>query len=99
MQITLSPIASNKTTEVSLSGLVLTVDGVDIDLSLIPIGGQAESDNPYLIGIVTRDTVTVKYEYDSALAEPMQSTDINDYIVNITDGVVPSPIVWRETNV
>lgn len=99
MQITLSPIASNRTTEVSLNGLILTVDGVDLNLSLIPVGGQAESDNEYLVGIVTRDAVTVQYHYDSVLAEPMQSTDINDYIVNITDGVVPSPIVWRDTNV
>lgn len=97
MQIILSPIASNKTTSVSVNGLVVTVDDVDYDLSVIPVGGQAEAEqeSPF-IGTVTREKVTVKYEYDSGAAIPNQSTDWADYTFDITSGEVPSPIVWRE---
>ena len=97
MKINLNPIAADKTTAISVDGLVLTIDGVDIDLSVIPAGGQAEaeSDSPF-IGIVTRDEVTIKYFYGSALAEPNQSTDINDYIFDVVSGEVPCPIVWKK---
>lgn len=95
MIIKLSPIASNKTTTVSLSGLVLTIDGVPYDMSVIPAGGQAEADAPF-VGIVTRDEVTIQYHYDSQLAEPNQSTNITDYTFDVIDGDVPSPIVWRQ---
>tara|TARA_R110001606_G_scaffold390434_1_gene557382 strand:+ start:3948 stop:4268 length:321 start_codon:yes stop_codon:yes gene_type:complete len=93
MKIILSPTASNKTTTVSLSGLVLTIDDVEYDLSVIPEGGQAEADEPF-IGIVTRDSVTIKYEYDSKLAEPNQSTDWADYTFDIDEGELPCPIQW-----
>jgi hypothetical protein len=96
MKIILSPIASNRTTQVSVSGLVITIDGTPIDLSVIPVGGVAEpdADSPF-VGNVTRDEVTVKYHYDSALAEPNQSTSWADYTFEITEGEVPSPIVWK----
>lgn len=96
MIIKLSPIASNKTTSVSISGLILTVDGIDIDLSVIPENGQAdaEDDSP-LIGVVTRDEVTIFYEYNSQLAEPYQSTNWDDYTFEVTDGEVPCPIKWK----
>ena len=85
MRTILSPIASNKTTAVSVSGLTVTVDDTDYDLSVIPEGGQAEADeNSPLIGTVTRDQVTVRYEYDSQSAEPNQSTDWADYTFDIT---------------
>jgi len=97
MQIILSPIASSYTTTVSLDGLILTVDGTPIDLSVISEGGQAEAeDDSPLTGIVTRDKVTVKYHYDSALAEPNQSTDWADYTFEIASGAVPSPITWKQ---
>ena len=96
MKIKLSPIASNKTTQVSVSGLVVTVDDTPYDLSVIPEGGQAESDNEHLIGTVTREEVTVRYHYDSKLAEPNQSTNPLDYEFDMTvDGVVTCPIKWR----
>ena len=96
MIIKLSPIASNKTTTVSLNGLTLTIDGQDIDLSVIPIGGEAEPDeNSPFIGKVTRDEVTIRYEYNSQLAEPNQSTDWDDYTFEITEGEVPCPIIWK----
>ena len=96
MRIILSTIASNKTTSVSISGLVVTVDGTDYDLSVIPECGQAEADeNSPFIGTVTRESATVRYEYDSQLAEPNQSTDWADYTFDIESGDVPCPIKWR----
>jgi hypothetical protein len=96
MKIKLSPIASNKTTTVSINGLTLTIDGQDIDLSIIPVGGEAEpDDNSPFIGKVTRDEVTIRYEYNSQLAEPDQSSNWDDYTFEITEGDVPCPIIWK----
>jgi len=96
MKITLSPIASTYTTEVEVDGLTITIDGIPINLSVIPVGGYAEpdEDSPF-IGKVTRDEVTVRYHYDSALAGPDQSTDWDDYTFDVTSGPVPCPIVWK----
>ena len=99
MKITLNPVASNKTTEIEIKGLVLTIDGQEIDLSVIPVGGSAESDNELLIGLVTRDEVAIRYEYNSQLAESNQSVNWDDYIFNVTNGKVPSPIKWKVLNV
>lgn len=96
MKIKLSPIASTYTTEVSVDGLVITIDGNPIDLSVIPEGGYAEpeNDSPF-IGKATREEVTIRYHYESALAEPDQSTDLSDYTFKVTSGPVPCPIVWK----
>ena len=96
MKIILSPVASNKTTIVSVIGLTVTVDGTEYDLSIIPEGGQAEAseDSPF-IGTVTRESVTIRYEYDSSKAEPDQSTNWDDYTFEITEGEVPCPIKWK----
>lgn len=96
MRIILSPCASNKTTTVSVNGITITVDGAEYDLSVIPEGGQAEADeNSPFIGTVTRDAVTIRYEYNSQSAEPNQSTDWADYTFDVTAGEVPCPIKWR----
>ena len=96
MRIILSPIASNKTTAVSVNGPTVTVDGTDYDLSVIPEGGQAEAgENSPFIGTVTREAVTIRYEYASIVAEPNQSTDWADYTFDVTAGAVPCPIKWR----
>jgi hypothetical protein len=96
MKLILSPIASDHTTSVSIDGLVLTIDGTPIDLSVIPEGGQAEpkGDSPF-VGPVIREQATIQYHYDSALAEPNQSTDWADYTFEIESGEVPSPIIWK----
>lgn len=94
MKIILSPVASNKTTTVSLDGLILTIDGIPYDLSVIPIGGQAEGETPF-IGIVTREVSTIQYHYDSQLAEPGQSVYWADYTFDVVAGDVPCPIKWR----
>jgi len=97
MKIVLSPIASNRTTTVSVDGLKLTIDGQEIDLSVIPEGGVAEpeDDSPF-IGNVTREEVTIRYHYESAKAEPNQSTNWGDYTFEMTSGAVPCPIIWKE---
>ena len=96
MKIILSPVASSKTTAVSVKGLVLTIDGTEYDLSIIPEGGQAEAseDSPF-IGTVTSESVTVRYGYDSLKAEPNQSTSWDDYTFDVSNGEVPCPIKWK----
>lgn len=96
MKITLSPIASTHTTEVEVDGLTITIDGKPIDLSVIPERGYAEpdDDSPF-IGKVTRYEMTVRYHYQSALAEPDQSTDWADYTFEVASGPVPCPIAWK----
>jgi len=96
MKITLSPIAGSYTTTVSVDGLVITIDGTPIDLSVIPEGGVAEPDegSPF-IGNVTREEVTVKYFYESMKAVPNQSTNWDDYTFEVTSGKVPCPIAWN----
>ncbi len=96
MKIKLNAQVANKPTPViSLNGLVLTIDGTGIDLSQIPEGGQAESDNDLLLGIVTREEVTINYPYSTDIYEPMQSTNQLDYEFDIVEGVVPCPLIKR----
>jgi len=96
MKLILSPIASDHTTTVSIDGLVLTIDGTAVDLSVIPEGGQAEPEegSPF-VGPVTREQATIKYFYDSSKAEPNQSTDWADYTFETESGDVPCPITWK----
>lgn len=97
MRIILSPVAGWKTLSVSVKGLVITVDGVDYDLSIIPENGQADAQEPSpFVSPVRREAVTIRYEYDSTKALPEQSPDVNDYIFEIEEGVVPCPIKWKE---
>ena len=95
MKIILSPLASTYTTTVSVDGLIVTIDGAPIDLSVIPVGGYAEpdDDSPF-VGNVTRDAATIRYHYDSSKAEPNQSKDWADYTFDVTNGDVPCPIKW-----
>jgi hypothetical protein len=108
MKIILSPIASNYTTTVSVSGLTITIDGTPIDLSVIPVGGYAEPDenSPFFCSVthddvtvkyVTRDEVVVKYHYESIKAIPDQSANWADYTFEVTEGEVPCPIIWKST--
>lgn len=93
MKITLSPVAGNYTASVFYADPILTIDGNDYDLSVIPIGGQADGEAPF-IGVVTRDECTIQYFYDSQLAEHNQSTDINDYVFDTALPFV-DPIKWK----
>ena len=99
MKIKLSPKAQNETTNapvITLTGLILTIDDQAIDLSVIPENGQAEADdNSPLIGIATRDEVTIRYPYSTDIYESNQSTNPSDYEFEVTDGVVTCPLVKR----
>ena len=99
MKIKLSPKAQSETTNapvITLLGLTLTIDDQVIDLSVIPNGGQAEADdNSPLIGVVTRDEVTIRYPYSTDIYESNQSTNPADYEFEITEGTVPCPLIKR----
>lgn len=96
MKIILSPVSGYKTTTISISGLVLTIDDAEYALSVIPEGGQAEaSEGSPFIGTVTRESVTIRYEYDSMKADPDQSTNWDDYTFDMVEGEVPCPIKWN----
>lgn len=99
MKFILSPIAEVNAPkmQISINGLVVTINGQEYDLSVIPEGGQAEAtDNSPFIGIITRERVTIRYQYDMVLAEDNQSTDWADYIFYVTNGEVPCPIKWKK---
>lgn len=98
MKITLAAQVAHETKQapiISLSGLTLTIDGMDYDLTVIPEGGQAEADLPF-IGIVTREEVTIQYPYSTDIYEPNQSTNPDDYIIELKDGeTLVCPLVKR----
>jgi hypothetical protein len=99
MKIKLSPQVANETTNapvITVSGLTLTIDDQVIDLSVIPEGGQAEADEDSpLIGIVTRDEVTIRYSYSTDIYECNQPTESSAYKFEIVEGQVPCPLIKR----
>lgn len=94
-KIQLSPVAGSRDTSISASGNVLTIDGTPIDFSPLAEGEQCETSAP-LIGLATRVdgvvNISVRYEYDSATAEPMQSVLMEDYIVTVSAGSITDVI-------
>lgn len=101
-KLNLSPIAGNSDTQISASVNVLTINGIEYDFSVIPENGSADGSEPF-IGEVTNVNgtynATVRYEYDMKAAELIQSTDANDYIVELTTGEHTSPIVQKAIEV
>lgn len=101
MKITLSPIVSNQEdTPPSINGEVLTYRGQNYDLSQLPNGGEVEAETPF-VGKIKRDEngvieLTLQYRYSTDTAEPIQSTDINDYCFDVNNGECPCPIKRRE---
>lgn len=98
MQITCTCIAGlpgQPETTASVSGEVITVDGVAYDLSAVPEGGFAEpeGDHPFE-GQITRSGSTLHlslcWYYDTASAAPDQPAEWPVLIV--TAGDVPDPI-------
>lgn len=101
-KITLSPIAGNEDTVISVSGKKLTYNGVETDFSAIEDGDIAEGVYPVIGDIKRTGTeyeLTVACIYDSSTAEPNQSTDINDYIQTRTSGTLSDPIARIATDV
>ena len=101
MKITLSPIASNTDdTPPSVLQDIITYRGESYDLSQLPNGGEVEAESPFLGAIKRIDGVihvTLQYQYHTSTAESKQSTDINDYIFDVTSGECPCPIVRKES--
>jgi hypothetical protein len=98
MKIKLNPIVVSQSKQapvISLSGLVLTIDGQQIDLSTIPVGGQAESNTDLLQGVVTRDEVTINYPYSTDIYESNQSINKEDYEFDINEGTISCPLIKR----
>ncbi|PLX65998.1 MAG: hypothetical protein C0602_12760 [Denitrovibrio sp.] len=95
MKIHLSPQANfnGETTEIFVSGLVITVDGTDYDLSEIPEGGLAEAELPF-IGTVTREECKILFKYDNNKAENHQTAPIENWTVDIAEGDVIAPVQW-----
>lgn len=103
MKIQLHPMAAlpgQPTDTISVSGDVLTHNGVTFDLSPIEEGGVANptGEHPF-VGPITRQGgvihVGVRYAYDTSTAEPNQPTDSAQWLVDITGGEVPDPVVRR----
>ncbi|MDH4541082.1 MULTISPECIES: hypothetical protein [Sulfitobacter] len=82
-------------TTASVSGDVITVDGVEYDLSPVPEGGEAKPDgeSPFRGKITRKDGVihaNILWRFDTTTAEPDQGTELP--VVQITSGDVPDPI-------
>ena len=95
-KIILSPIVSNTDSKPPLvSGDTITYDGVDYDLTGLSEGSQVEADSPF-IGVIKNNAgvyeVTLQYHYCTDTAEPMQSTNWDDYTFMIDEGECPCPI-------
>lgn len=98
MKIKLNPIVKHESTTppiISLKGLMLTIGDTDYDLSVIPEGGQAEAEEPF-VGVCTREEVSVMYPYSTDLYEPNQPTDASVYEIELADGeAVVCPLIKR----
>lgn len=100
--IQLSPVAGNSNTAISADGDILTINGTEIDFSVIPDGGSAEGSDP-IIGEVKNVSgnydLTIRFEYDSKTALPNQSTRLSDYSMTLNSGQLLSPIVQKPVEV
>lgn len=99
MKINLAPIVEPVQKiippSISLSGLTLIINGTGFDLSVIPEGGQAEGEYPF-IGTVKRESCIIRYPYSTDIYEPNQSTNPDDYIVELQDGeTLACPLIKR----
>lgn len=104
MIITMSPIAwfpGQPETTLTIAGDVITVDGIDYDLSAVPEGGEAmpEGDHPF-IGAIRREAgvihCAIPCRYDADTAAPNQPVDPEHLVVTASDGAVALPIIRKE---
>jgi hypothetical protein len=100
MKLTICPHAGlpgERETTASVSGDILTIDGVSYDLSAVPEGGEAtpEGDHPF-IGKITRVNgevvATIRWRHGED-ADGRQPLDPAHWVVTVADGPVPSPVV------
>lgn len=102
-KIILSPTVSNTDSKPpSVSGNTITYNGVDYDLSGLVEGSQVEADLPF-VGVVKNNAgvyeVTLQYHYCTDTAEPMQSTNWDDWTFMIESGECPCPIKRKPVEV
>lgn len=95
-KIILSPVASDIDSKPpSVSGNTITYNGIDYDLLGLAEDSQVEADLPF-IGVIKNNAgvyeVTLQYFYCTDTAEPMQSTNWDDYTFMIESGECPCPI-------
>lgn len=98
-KIILSPTVSNIDSKPPLvSGNTITYNGVAYDLTGLAEGSQVEADSPF-VGVIKNNAgvyeVTLQYHYCTDTAEPMQSTNWDDWTFMIEDGECPCPIKRR----
>ena len=97
-KITLSPTAGNKDTSISVSGKTLTYDGTAHDFTALESGAEVIAESP-AIGLIKNVGgvihITLEYHYDLATAEPNQSTDADDYIVELSSGTLQDVITRK----
>lgn len=96
MKIQLVPIAADRDTLINVLNDLIEIDGETVDLSILEPGDEIDAERP-IVGPVRRDEngeilIAVEYRYDSATAEPFQSPDPADYLVELSAGAVPCPI-------
>lgn len=91
MNLTLYFVGTDRTSDVSVAGDVLTIDGTDYDLSLIPEGGNAicEKENVF-VGEATRDPKVIYY-YD---LERYDASNLPEqpYTMTVSSGKVLPPL-------
>ena len=88
MIIELSPIASNKTSEIIVSAEAITYNGEYYDLGTIPDGGEVQGEAP-AIGKIKRVNgvinITLQYEYD---ANNCTYADRFPEVLDVINGIV-----------
>lgn len=97
-----TPSLNSETTSISANGSTLTYNGTDYDFSSLSDGAQVEASHPaegVIKNIGGAIHLTVKYHVPDEEADPIQSTELNDYIVNLSGGVLQCPIKRRVANV
>ncbi|MAD75173.1 MAG: hypothetical protein CML20_10345 [Rheinheimera sp.] len=99
MKIILSPTASALADQLPfVTGDTVTYRGETYDLAPLPDGATVEADSPF-IGVISRINgelqFKLEYQYNSALAEPIQSANWDSYTFTVIDGQCPDPIVYK----
>ena len=104
MNIQLHLQASVKTNELMVYGDIISLNGHELDLSVIPEGGEAEVSDSFpmahlVTGKVSRDYIEIIYQYNSSMAEPHQTAGKEDLYFGDASGVIEPPIAWRRADV
>lgn len=97
-KVTLNYTPGKSTTQISANGTTLIYNGVAHDFSSLNNGDCVDAIAP-ANGIIKKIDgvihIELDYHVDEAIADPMQSTDINDCIVDLVSGELVSPIKLR----